>query len=298
MLNMTEKYLEEDTDSGFVDDFTTYQYINEAAVEFVRRTECLTTSEDITTVADQAAYTLSPDFMSLYMRDSRDRFFVKINDGTNNYFSTWKHYEDIILADQSSDSITIPSHFTIRNKTTRADQITGNTTSAGTASGGVCTLADSGGGLSSADVADIVHNTNDGSRGVVVSETSDTALVTALFNGTDNDWSNNDAYVIQPQARYEIVFDPPPSTADYTVTVYYIQRPAPVFSDYYIFDFPPQYTSALCKYAAWLYKYRDEKPARGDRWYTAFERAIRQYGDEINKVRRRRNFRVSFKKIS
>jgi hypothetical protein len=113
----------------------------------------------------------------------------------------------------------------------------------------------------------MVHNTTDGSHGYVVALSSATAVVTALFYGTDNDWTNGDAYIINPQHRYEIYLDPPPSTNGHSIYVPYVKRPAPVFSAYRFYTFPSGYDNVLVHYAAWLYKYRDKEPSYGDGFY-------------------------------
>ena len=51
---------------------------------------------------------------------------------------------------------------------------TRTTTSAGAAVGGASTLTDTGGDFSDVSPGDIVHNTTDGSDGIVLSKTSST----------------------------------------------------------------------------------------------------------------------------
>ena len=78
--------MNEDTDSGGLDARTSYDYLYEAAIEFVNRTGCLKSSQDITTVADQSEYDLNADFMRLYLRDSDGELYLKYSDGTNTSF--------------------------------------------------------------------------------------------------------------------------------------------------------------------------------------------------------------------
>jgi len=294
LLYQVRQLLEEDSGSSFLDDFLTYQFINEAAVEFCRRTLALTATQTITTVADQEEYTLNADYMGLYLKNNSNRFYLKYSDGTNTYFINWKPYEEVVYQN-NEDSVSIPDRFTIIDKSTLADQLTGSATSDGTATGGACTLTDTAADFSDVAAGDIVHNTTDVSDGVVLSVTSTTALVTALFNGTNDYWTSADAYVIQPQGRYQLIFDPAPSTADHTATLYYIQRPAPVYSSYGAFRFQSHSTPALTRYAAWLYKYRDKDPNFGDKWYQFFEDMIRKSSNQIDHIKRRKNFRVSLK---
>lgn len=295
LLFELEKLLEEDSDSTFIDDRLSYMFLNEAAVDLNRKTKALRTTQEVTTVADTASYDIDPDYMGLYLRNSAKRFVIKYNDGTNNSFVTWQPYEDLILADQSDDTASIPSHFSVIDNSTLGSTITGSATSDGDASGGECTLTDSGGGLSSAVAGDIVHNTTDSSSGVVTSVTSDTAAKCALFGGTDNEWDSSDAYVIVPQGRYQLVLDPPSSTASHTVTLYYLQRPAPVYTSYAQFRFPSHFLPVLVRYAAWLYKYKDSEPNYGDKWYIFYQREAGQLAYEADHVHRRKRFKVRLK---
>lgn len=286
--------LNEDSDSGWLDARTTFDYGYEAAVEFVERTNCLTTTQSITTVADQSAYDINADFLKLYLKNKDNEHYIKYYDGTSYYFKTWRDYEDIVFDNQTT-SINIPNHFTIRDNSIPT-RLSGTTTSTGTLSGGESSLTDSGADFSDASVGDVVHNTTDGSDGVVIGETSSTALNTALFGGTNNYWTSGDAYVVQPGARFQLVLDPPPDTSGHTVTLYYVQRPAPVYSDYGVYRFPSQYSPAIVKYAYWLYKYRDDEPNFGDAMYKFWDMQVRRYANSINGAIRKNGFKVNLKK--
>ena len=191
-----------------------------------------------------------------------------------------------------------PDDFTIRDKQDKMTQSTGTATSAGDASAGECTLTDTSATFITTEyvtAGDTVHNTTDGSTGVVLSITSDTALVCALFGGTGDDWDTDDAYVIQPQSRQEIFFDPPPSTAGYIVRVPFLARPAPVYSDYGMYEFRIHNMEAIIKYAGWLYKYRDSEPDFGDKLYIFWDQAIKQEAASLRPYLRRRRLGVNLK---
>lgn len=294
LLRRLRQLLDEDSDTGWMDDYTSYDFLYEAAKQLVDRTGCLKSSQDITTVADDDEYDLNPNFMRLYAKNSSGNFYVRLYDDSNYYFLTWKDYEDIFY-DNNTTSVTIPSHFSIIDVADQ-DQVTGTATSAGDASAGECTLTDTAGDFSDVNPGAIVHNTTDGSDGVVLSKTSSTVLVTALFGGTGNDWDSSDTYVIQPQSRYQLYLDPPPSTADYTVTVPYIQQPDPVYSDYGIYRFSDQYKEALIKYAFWLYKYRDREPNFGDAMYQFWEMQVGRAAHSFNRAQRPKGFKVNLLK--
>jgi len=295
LLYKLRNLLQEDSSSGYMDDRSSYNYLYEAAVSFVSRTKCLRATQEVTTVAETSEYTLNADYIELYLKTPDNKFFAKYNDGSTDSFIYEKEYEDIIY-ENNTTSVSVPSNFCIIDDSTLDSQVTGTTTSAGAASGGQCTLTDTTGDFSDVSAGDIVHNTTDGSDGIVLSKTSSTVLVTALFGGTNNDWSSSDAYVIQPQGRMKIKLVPPPSTSSHTATVYYIQRPAPVYSDYGVYRFPSQYADAIVKFAAWLYKYRDDDPNFGDAWFKFWDADVRRYAQIMKGSGRRTKFSVSFKK--
>lgn len=256
----------EPSGSQYLDTRTSYQFIWEAAIELVRRTRGIRATQSITTSVDTASYTLNADFLSLDLRNNNDEYIVKYSDGSNTSWPTFIENDTIIYANQTT-SQSVPDRFTIIDKPTLYSQITGTATGNGAVSAGLSVLTDSSGLFTTTDyvsVGDIIHNTTGGSSGIVLAINSATSLNTALFSdssGTTAGWSTNDAYVIQPQARMDIKFDPPCSTANHTSTIYYIQRPSPVFTDYGVYRFLPQYSDSLISYAAAKYKMADREPS-------------------------------------
>jgi len=286
--------LGESSGSSYLDSKSTYDYLYEAAVVTVQRTDCLTGTQTITTVAEQRDYYLDADFMKLYLTDSQNRMFIKYNNGSADSFIYPITYDSIILGDNDT-SQSIPSSFTVRDATPIAT-VSSTVTSDGAASGGVCTLTDTASNFTTlkVSVGDFVNNVSDVSHGVVVAITSATALVTALFAGSNNDWTSGDSYHIHPQGRFYLTLDPPPSTSSHTITVYYVKKPAPVYSSYYSYKLPMSYKSALVQYAAWLYKYRDREPNYGDAWFKYWDLNVRRIGREMNAARMTKSFRVNF----
>ena len=287
--------LQEDSGSGFLDDFSSYGWLNEAASEIAWDSKSTRTTQTITTSAAQASYDLNPDYLGLYLQNRSKNYYIQYNDGTNNTFINWKPYEEIVYGDRGQESASIPNHFTVIDNPTMPSQITGKATSAGAASGGSSTLTSTTGDFSNAYMHDTVHNTTDGSMGVVISKTSSTVITTALFGGTDDDWTSSDSYVIQPQPRFQLVFDPKPSTASHTVTVSYIQRPPPVFHSYGVFRLPQVVVPSIVKRAAWMYKYRDREPDYGDKWYAHSQACINRYLNQADHMLRRKRFTVNLK---
>jgi hypothetical protein len=132
------------------------------------------------------------------------------------------------------------------------------------------------------NIGDAVHNLTDTSHGYVVTLSSGTAVITALFDGTNNYFANTSSYVIWPQKRFQLVIDPPPSVTGDTITVYYVKRPDPVYSAYRSYSLPIGYSGALVHYAAWLYKYRDREPSFGDNFYLYWDRKCKELEDGMD----------------
>lgn len=284
--------LQEGSTSTFLNDRDSYDYIYAAVLEFVQRTRCITSTQSITTVASQTNYTLSSDFMELYLTDNQNRRYVKYNNGSNDTFIYERDRAGVVFANNTT-AVTVPNNFYIRDVQSLTARLTGTATSTGAITNNETTLTDTAADFTNVVVGDEIHNTTDDSHGVVLVKTSTTALVTALFDGTNNKWTSADAYLIVPQGRLELVLDPPPSTAGHTITVNYIQRPEPVYSNFRNYKIKPEYDLAIIFYAAWLYKYRDKEPSYGDTFYKYFDDKVRRAGHVINSTLNRREFTVN-----
>ena len=391
LLRRLREVLDEESTGTWMDDRTSYDFLWEAAKQFVFRTGCITSETEFLTVANQKEYQLPTNFIKLYLKNRDNRFYVQYsgsgadnniffrdledldyNKNAHTYdtqqstmtrtsttfkdigqdFSDWETtsgnaaykitvthttgavewayldeastgtntddtiavYSDLALSStgwngtsgtpsfyriENTSGQTTPDFFTVRDKQDKMTQSTGTATSAGGATAGSCTLTDTSATFITTEyvtAGDLVHNTTDGSDGVVLSITSDTALVCALFGGTDNDWTSSDAYVIQPQSRQELYFDPPPSESGYIVRVPFLARPAPVYSDYGVYEFRTHNMEAIIKYAGWLYKYRDSEPDFGDKLYMFWDNAIRQEAQSLRPHVRKRKLNVNLKK--
>ena len=187
-----------------------------------------------------------------------------------------------------------PSGFAIKSND-NTDTITGTASSDGTANAGGKCLLTTAEDLSDVGPGDTVHNLTDGSDGVVISVATSATANVALFGGTDNEWDSGDSFVIRPGARYQIVLAEPIEDAK-TITVPYVQIPNPVYTDWDVYRFPKQYTTALVKYAYWAYKYRDKEPNMADAMYKYWDRQVRTYLGSVNMGLRTNKLRVSFKK--
>lgn len=295
LLRDVRELLNESSTSLYLSDRTTYDYLYEAACTLNRKINWATSTQTISTVDGTNSYSLNVDFMGLYMKNGDGEFTLKLNNGTDDYWLLRSDYITQYVMN-NTDEVAISDTFSITDASL-ASRITGTATSDGTSSAGECTLTDSTAPFADVSVGDLVHNITDDSHGVVVALTSTSAIVTALFEGTNNDWTSNDSYMITPRGRYQIVLDPTPSTSGYNLYVPYLQKPIPVYSYYRSYRFPDEFRFALAKYAAWLYKYRDREPNYGDAWFKAFDMVTRENNYSTTKVKNNRRLKVFMKRI-
>lgn len=234
-----------------------YDCLDRAAAEFCRQTGYLHGSVDLTTVEAQQAYELPADFIRLYMKStSKRRLIVKYYDASNDEytFPVASSYEKI-FEDNDTDEKDVPDCFCIKDIETKPSVLSGAVTSSGVASLGESVLTDSGASFqSTAEARDSVHNITDGSIGRVLGVTDDNNLRTALFNGTNNEWTSGDTYKIVPGKRYELLLDAPSDVDGDTITVPYVTMPDPVFSDLGFWRFPPRACIGIAFEAAFLFK--------------------------------------------
>ena len=299
LFTQLSQALSESSDSSWIDKKTSFDYLYEAACEFVRETECLTASQSIIPIGSTSAYDLNPDFYFLYLTDDQNVFFIKYNDGTNDYMIKYREYSPIVYGNMTTAQA-IPDSFTITDKRSATVNITGVATGAAAGAGGESILIDSGATfLSTVSVGDIIHNTTKSADGIVVVVTSNSQLVTAILkSGTSSNWTTSDGYIIVPQGRKQIMFSPAFMNTGGTVTVEYVQKPIPVYSDYRSYRFNPVYMSAIVKYAAWLYKFRDREPSFADAFYKHWDLQLRHFKSLEGKSRKRVNWKVNFNKIA
>jgi len=282
LIRRVRQLVNESSTSSFLDERTTYDFLYQAAIQWVIETECLTATQEITVVDGTADYTLNGDFLSLYLKHN-DKFFIKYYDGSSYTFPTFKHYAEVIY-DNDTTEVSVPSEFTLFDDPTLDTLISDTADTAADDIGGKSTLTMSTAVFGDVTTGDIIHNTTDASDGVVVKVSSTKIIEVCLFGGTDDEWDLNDAFVIQPRKRLMLKLVPPPSTDDHTVTVYYLQKPDPVYSDYDVYKVAFDYPDVLIKYAAWLYKYRDEEPDFGDAWFKYWEYQVNRYRRLTNRA--------------
>ena len=112
LVEQLQQLLNEDDSTGWMDEVTSYDYLYESVVEFISRSYCITSSQDITTVEDQSSYDINTDFLKLYMKNEDGDYYVKYATGSTTTFLTWRDYEDIIY-DNNNSSVLVPDYFSI-----------------------------------------------------------------------------------------------------------------------------------------------------------------------------------------
>ncbi len=297
LTRQLRQLLNEESGSNYLDSFTTYDLLNQAAQKLNDKVRHIKAIQELTTIADQASYTLRPDYIKFTRESHLGRPIVRFDDGTTFHYLPLKD-DDVRFRNKTytTTSVDVPESFSIEYDESEDSQVTGTETTGGSLAAGKSTLTDSAANFNDVNPGDTIHNTTDGAMGVVLSKTSSTVLVTALFDGTNNFWTSADAYVIQPQAKYKITLTPPPSNASNTVTVEYLKRPKPVYSDYDVFMFPLQYMDAILFYSVGFYKYRNQMQDEGNTWFAHADAIVKKYGETHNKGMGNRRAIVNFKK--
>jgi hypothetical protein len=295
LLYQLRQLLEENATSSFLDDRTSYDFLYEAATEFTKITRALTGSQTITTVANQSSYNLNSDYLYMYPTSDRNEYFIKYFDGASYFYPVWRDYADTVYSNNTT-ATSIPSSFSILDAPFQ-NTISSTATANGLEFLGECSLVDSTQTfLSTVSPGDSIHNTSDGSDGIIINVLSDTIIAVALFGGTLNGFTSGDDYIIVPEGRKMMVLDPAPLTSGHTITFKYIAKPMPVYSQLGRYRFDATAMPAITKYAAWLYKYRDREANTGDRWFQYWEKSIRQNLSYTNKSLNRNSWKVNFNK--
>ena len=299
LLRELRDLLNEQDNSSWFNDFTGYNYLFQAAIEFVGRTNCLHGEATITTVANQQTYDLPADFLQLYVRDDNNTHVVKYYNTSSYQMIPYRSYERVYYEDQTTAQ-SIPNYFSIMDsQLTRqsALRVTGTSTFAGASVGGAVLVADTTSRLCHVCLTGILFTTP---RTVPTGWFWSSRAQRRICHG-DVWWHKQRLECWRwlcdsAERRYQLVLDPKPLTSGHTVYVPYTQRPVPVFSDYGIYRFPDRVFPAIVKYAFWLYKYRDSQPKVGDAMYQYFDQATKRWGSGISeRLREMSRFRVNLR---
>jgi len=245
-------------DALFYGERQIFDYLDIAANHFARATGILHASTELTTVEDQQAYDLPPDFIRLYLKNNLGRYFIKYNDGSVYSWPILAPYERLYKTNLT-DSRETPARFALRDKPEKESLIEGEVSEDGAVDDkGESALIDEDMLFSTTNrvhARDVVHNTTRGASGFVLSVTGETECRCALFNDNGDartGFSDGDAYIIQPAAEKQIYLDAPSATAGHTMTVEYVSVPNLVYTDYGFWRFPSRTCQAICWGAAQL----------------------------------------------
>jgi hypothetical protein len=252
---------------------------------YCRDTRSLHNAVSITTVAAQQNYNLPPDFIDLYLQDANGRFFIRYYDGGNTSWPTLISYDRLYRLNLT-DSQDSPSHFALVDSPTQPPLITGTATAAGVKTSGRCILTDSTKHFLTTDLVyprDIIYNANDDSLGIVLAVIDDTHLYVALFEGAADDWTNADAYTIQPAAQKTLVLQTPSLTAGHIIHVSYVCMPAPVYWDFAAWNFPERTCRAIASGAASIFKIGKTEYKESQSLGGLFDAEIKQYKTELGR---------------
>ena len=295
LLNQLNQILSE-INTTFIDRKTSFDYLYEGAKDFAKETNSCTNSQSIVTVANQSAYNLNPDFLEILTKDSSNFPTIMLTWGNSPTYLGWESYSDY-LQGVIFETAGMPTSFCITDAGVLPSEMgvcSGNFISIGGESFLTTGIAD----FSSVYPGDAVINLTKNYYGIVIGTVSSKKIKTAMFslqgrNSSSVGWDLSDEYIIQPAPRFQVLLDPAPILSGQTVTVSYNSKPLPVYSDYGSYSFASGYESAIVKYAAWLYKYRDKKPAFGDPFFMAYERDMRKAKSVNRKARGATGFRVN-----
>ncbi len=298
-----EKILGEPSGSNWLDLKSIYYFLDQGFAQVAEIIGNLHAEQSVTTVVDQVRYDLDAQYLGLHLRNRNGDYYIKYNNGTSNSFPHFESFTNITF-DNSQNSTTVPDRFSISDKLSLFDQVTGTTTSAGAVANGQSTLTDTAATFVTSGVQprDVVHNTTLSTDGYVLEVTSETVLVVALFDTASlstptGGWGSGDSYVIQPQPRKQLILDPAPSTAGHTVTSYQIVKPKPMFTDFRISGLPEQYGMSAVYFACSIYKRRDQDFKKANDFFALANNELAKIKESSDtQYHKGRTMRVNMKK--
>lgn len=262
-----------------------YDCLDIAAGIYVRDTRALHSAVSLTTVAGQQNYNLPPDFIDLYLQDAQGRFFARYYDGAQHSWPKCKTYDSIYRLNQT-ESRDYPANFALQDTPGDAALISGTATAAGAKTNGRCILTDSTKHFLTTDLVwprDIIYNATDASLGIVLAVIDATRLYVALFGENNNDWTNADAYTIQPAAKRMLVLDAPSLTAGHIIHVPYVCMPQPVYWDFAAWNFPDRTCQAIASGAASIFKIGKTEYKESQSLGGLFDAEVKRYKTELGR---------------
>lgn len=230
-----------------------FDCLDEAATSFVRETKSLTAEAVLTTVANHQAYKLPPDFIALIAKDRAGKFIVRYtNTDSEESYITHVPFDTIFRF--GTQDVGTPESFCLVQSAPES-VLAGTATATGELYKGESILSDETETFTeTVQVRDAIRNGSDGSDGFVTAVISDTQVRVVLFGGTSNVFQSGDDYEILSAADTLLKLDKPSEVADETLTVPYLKKPSPVYSESARWELNPQSCRAICFEAAFLFK--------------------------------------------
>ncbi len=271
IISKVYSLINEATTSTFIDDATTYEFLNSALREVVRRTQLFIKEATIKITAGQKSYPLPNDFLKFFAKTDDDYAEPALYYNSNKI--TYIDYGTYLSLDRSATA-RIPTNYTL-NFSYPASSITGTTTSNATPNNGEVQLVSASGNFSSSLIGGAVHVTHNSVtyNGYVVEYVSPTVLVVATQPSTSI--SAGDPYVISPPPTNIITFYPTPSE-NFDLPISYYHTLPPIYSPFRSIPIPQDLLIPIACYICWLYKYKDREPVYGDKYFLIFESGIRR----------------------
>ena len=270
---------------AYCDNRKAYQYLDEAALDFCRRTRILTGSATITTVANQQLYDLPPAFLEPYERNMNGRrLFASYTTAAGDV--SWPvvtSYEKIVRANLT-DAEETPGAFAIVDRRTIPTIISGTASAAGAASNGESKLTVATAIFGTVAVRDAVVNVTDGSQGIVLAATDTKNLQTALFSGTNNAWATSNAFYIVPAVTHQVFLRAKSLNAGDTFRLDYISKPEPVFASQRSWRIPEEHCPAICLKAAALFMDTKKEMKAADYWHKTYELEVREARKKMGRL--------------
>ena len=195
---------------NFVSDAELIDWLNDASFEATKLINYPWKEQILYGVADQADYSIPSDFYTVH--PLLDVMFGKKK--LDSYSVQWleKEYPDYPLA----TGVEYPERYYMRYVDKISLYPPPSLIDYGTATSntGTSTLIDSAASFPSSYVGHAIHNTVDGSYGLITSVVSETELVAALSGGVNDFWSLNDTYTINRSGTVPYVYKEALMSAD------------------------------------------------------------------------------------
>lgn len=258
-----------------------YSALDHAAGLYVRETKGIKTSAQITTSAGSQSYDLPADFIEPCVRlaygDLRRSVVVaKYTYDTDGL--AWPHlvsYDKLFYCG-GSEAVSVPRVFAIHPAATADAALTGSASADGALVSGEAVLTDAAATFTATVSArDVVINTSRNSSGIVLQVVSDTQVKCALFPEGLQSWRSGDGYLIQPEARLQVVMEAPSADSGHVFTLPYIAQPAPVYSDLGSWRLDDTAGRAIAYEAAYLYSISSPKAKAVAAHHQIFKDAVR-----------------------